>query len=87
LKVLLALFFAALAAVPGSANAQAYPSHTITIVVPFPAGGSVDALARMIGPKIRERLSQPVVVDNRSGASGWWAWAPSPRRSLTATPS
>jgi tripartite-type tricarboxylate transporter receptor subunit TctC len=70
LKVLLALFFAALAAVPGSANAQAYPSHTITIVVPFPAGGSVDALARMIGPKISERLGQPVVIENRSGASG-----------------
>jgi tripartite-type tricarboxylate transporter receptor subunit TctC len=70
LKALLALLFAALAAVPGSASAQSYPSRTITIIVPFPAGGSVDALARMIGPKISERLGQPVVIENRSGASG-----------------
>ncbi len=70
LKAFLALFFATLAAAPGSASAQSYPSHTITIVVPFPAGGSVDALARMIGPKISERLGQPVVIENRSGASG-----------------
>jgi tripartite-type tricarboxylate transporter receptor subunit TctC len=67
---LLALFFAVFFAAPGDARAQAYPSHTITIVVPFPAGGSVDALARMIAPKISEALGQPVVVENRSGASG-----------------
>jgi tripartite-type tricarboxylate transporter receptor subunit TctC len=70
MKAVLALFFALVVAAPGGARAQAYPSHTITIVVPFPAGGSVDALARMIAPKISEALGQPVVVENRSGASG-----------------
>ena len=48
----------------------AYPDKTITVVVPFPAGGSTDAIARAVGPKITARLGQPWIVDNRPGATG-----------------
>lgn len=52
-------------------GAQAsYPDKTITVVVPFPAGGSTDAIARAIGPKISARFGQPWIVDNRPGATG-----------------
>ena len=53
-----------------SAAAQAYPAKTIRIVVPFPAGGGVDATARIVGQKLSEQMGQPVVVDNRPGAAG-----------------
>ncbi len=52
----------------GSALAQDYPSRTIRIVVPVAAGGSPDVLARLIGERMRARLGQPVIVDNRVGA-------------------
>ena len=51
-----------------AAYCQEYPSRTIRIVVPVAAGGSPDVLARIIGEKMRERLGQAVVVDNRVGA-------------------
>jgi tripartite-type tricarboxylate transporter receptor subunit TctC len=56
-----------------SANAQTssnYPAKPIKIVVPFPAGGTSDVLARIFGQKITEHWGQPVVVENRPGASG-----------------
>jgi tripartite-type tricarboxylate transporter receptor subunit TctC len=62
-----------LACAVGSAmaqNASSYPNRTITIVVPFPAGGIVDLLPRMIAEKLRGTLGQTVVVENKSGASG-----------------
>lgn len=51
-------------------QAQSYPSKTITLVVPYPAGGGTDAVARLIAEKISKKLGQPIVVDNKSGASG-----------------
>lgn len=57
---------------PGAwpAGAQAYPTETVRLVVPFAAGGGVDAVARVIAPFLSEALGQPVVIDNRGGAGG-----------------
>ena len=54
----------------GDAAAQAYPGRPIQIVVPFPAGGSVDVIARLIGQNLSQRVGQSVIVDNRAGATG-----------------
>jgi tripartite-type tricarboxylate transporter receptor subunit TctC len=51
-----------------SAQAQPYPSRPIVLVVPYPAGGSADILARTVGQKLGERLGQPIVVENKAGA-------------------
>ena len=53
-----------------SAGAQEYPSKTVTIIVPFAAGGAVDTLARILGQKLSENLGKPVVIDGRPGDSG-----------------
>lgn len=66
------LFLVALAALAPPMPAQpqpAYPNRPITLVVPYPAGGSADVLARAIGQRLAERLGQAVVVDNRGGAA------------------
>lgn len=59
---------AALCAVAGLANAQAWPTKPVTIVVPFPAGGTTDVLARAISNKLSTAIGQPVIVDNKPGA-------------------
>lgn len=53
-----------------AAQAQTWPSKPIKIVVPFPAGGTSDVLARLFGQKMSETWGQPVVVDNKPGSSG-----------------
>jgi tripartite-type tricarboxylate transporter receptor subunit TctC len=60
----------AVVAAAGAASAQTWPTKTITIVVPFPAGGTTDLITRPIAQKLSEALKQPVVVENRGGAGG-----------------
>src|SRR3989440_7047461 len=66
--IALALAFATIAAAP--AGAQTYPSKAIRLVSPFPPGGSVDVVGRLLAAKLSETLGQQMLVDNRSGASG-----------------
>jgi tripartite-type tricarboxylate transporter receptor subunit TctC len=74
LVALAAGLVAALATLPSRAaeNAQAsgYPDRPIHLVVPFPAGGGADNLARLIMPKVSNALGQPIVIENRAGAGG-----------------
>jgi tripartite-type tricarboxylate transporter receptor subunit TctC len=57
-------------ALSASVQASGFPEKAINVIVPFPPGGSTDAIARVIGPKITARLGQPWVIDNRAGATG-----------------
>lgn len=66
-KTLLGL---ALAFGMSAAALAAYPEKPVTLVVPFPPGGSTDAIARVIGQKLAEKLGQSFVVDNKAGATG-----------------
>ncbi len=68
-KKLLPALVASLSCI-GAAQALDFPVRPVTIVVPFPAGGAADFVARTIAPKLSERLKQPVVIDNTAGASG-----------------
>ena len=66
----LAVSAAALPAVSRAASAQPYPSRPISILVPFPAGGATDVVARVLAKGLSDRLGQSVVVENRPGANG-----------------
>jgi tripartite-type tricarboxylate transporter receptor subunit TctC len=61
---------AALTAIPRLARAQGYPSRPVRFVVPFPAGGVNDVLARLVGQWLSERLGQPFIIENRAGGGG-----------------
>ncbi|MEX8493006.1 Bug family tripartite tricarboxylate transporter substrate binding protein [Sphaerotilus sp.] len=52
------------------AQAQAWPSKPVTLLVPFPAGGSTDVIARTVAPKLQEKLGATFIVDNKAGAGG-----------------
>ncbi len=67
---LTSLAFVATAAFAGAAKAEDFPSRPITLVVSFAPGGLTDIPARMIAPDLQQRLKQPVVVENKAGASG-----------------
>ena len=64
------LLLLAVSATPTSVWAQKYPSRAITLVCPFPPGGSADILARLTGQKLSEALGVPVIVENKAGAGG-----------------
>jgi tripartite-type tricarboxylate transporter receptor subunit TctC len=69
-RILLALIVAASALGLGRADARNWPNRVVTIVVPYPAGGVADAVSRAIANQMTTGIGQPVIVENRTGASG-----------------
>ncbi|HXF44715.1 MAG TPA: tripartite tricarboxylate transporter substrate binding protein [Burkholderiaceae bacterium] len=67
---LFAWVLAACAALGAPAQAQTYPSKPVRTVVPFPAGGTTDIVARLVGVELQKMWGQPVIVENRAGAGG-----------------
>lgn len=68
---ILQVMLAIIACMPAGSLAQdAFPNHLIRVVVPFPAGGIVDVVARIVGQRLSEKYGQPVIVDNKPGAGG-----------------
>jgi tripartite-type tricarboxylate transporter receptor subunit TctC len=72
MRRLLTVMVAALVGLAGTgmAAAQGYPTHAMTMIVPFPAGGATDTLARFLGERMRGILGQPVIIENVAGAAG-----------------
>ncbi len=58
------------AAIPGAARAQDYPSRPLKLILPQPAGGAVDLIARSLAERLSEQMKQPAIVENRPGANG-----------------
>jgi len=67
MRLIAAFLFAAVAS---AVQAQTFPSRPVTLIVPFSPGTGIDILARVIAPKLAEKWGQPVVVENKAGASG-----------------
>src|SRR5258707_13230079 len=72
MRRLLTVMVAALVGLAGTgmAAAQGYPTHAMTMIVPFPAGGATDTLARFLGERMRGILGQPVIIENVAGGAG-----------------
>src|SRR5688572_10177022 len=70
MKTLLTLACAAFVAMTGAAQAQDYPTRPITVVVPFPAGGPSDVVARIVAEHMSRTLGQTMVIENVGGAGG-----------------
>ena len=66
-KVMVATLMVSILCAPTFAQAQAYPTKPIRIIVPYPPGGGIDVLSRVLGERLSQRLGQPVLVDNRPG--------------------
>ena len=62
--------FALVACILGASGARAddYPNHPVTLIVPYPPGGGVDTIARIMGNKLSTALGQQIVIENRPGA-------------------
>src|SRR5258707_3394889 len=69
-RIIFRIGLAACAMLPAGALAQVYPSQPIKVIVPFTPGTGMDMIARTVGPKLWERLGQPVIIENKPGASG-----------------
>ena len=70
MKAVVAVTLALSALAATAVHAAGYPEKAVTMIVPYPAGGSSDMVARIMSAKVNERLGQPVVIDNRAGANG-----------------
>jgi tripartite-type tricarboxylate transporter receptor subunit TctC len=76
----------AVLAVPSALGQAPYPSQTVKLMVPNPAGGLPDTVARIVGKRLQERLAQSVVIENRPGANGRVAVAACSARRPTDIP-
>jgi tripartite-type tricarboxylate transporter receptor subunit TctC len=70
IRTLIIALAALLFVAAGPAAAQTYPTRTVSLIVPYPAGGSVDGVARIVAQSLAERLGRSVIVENRAGGAG-----------------
>src|SRR4051812_45675319 len=69
-KLITAVLAVCIASLGGAAFAEQYPSKTVTVIIPFPPGGTLDVVGRMLAQKLTEQMGQSFVVENRPGAGG-----------------
>ena len=70
MRILITLVAGLTLLLPALAPAQDFPTKSIKLIVPFPAGGPNDIIARIVGQRMSELIKQPVVIDNRGGQGG-----------------